>query len=50
MYVLFCNGVWVCDDVCCVSSAGKCGLFLGAMLTMYVYVIGFFYRPLYNPS
>ena len=24
--------------------------FLGDMLTMYVYVIGFFYRPLYNPS
>ena len=20
IYVLFCNGVWVCADVCCVSS------------------------------
>ena len=26
--VLFCNGVWLCADVCCVSSVSECGLFL----------------------
>ena len=24
---MFCNGVWVCDDVCCVCRVVKCGLF-----------------------
>ena len=28
VYVLFCNDVWVCSDVCCVSSVVECGLFL----------------------
>ena len=28
IYVLFCKGVCVCADVCCVSSIIECGLFL----------------------
>ena len=24
IYVLFCNGVWLCADVCCVSSIVEC--------------------------
>ena len=25
-YALFCNGGWVCADICCVSSVIECGL------------------------
>ena len=28
VYVLFCNCVWVCVDVCCVSSVVECRVFL----------------------
>ena len=28
VYVLFCNDVRVCNDVCCVCSFAECGLFL----------------------
>ena len=28
VYVLFCNGIWVCADICYVSSVMECGLIL----------------------
>ena len=28
VYVLFCNAVWICADLRCVSSVSECGLFL----------------------
>ena len=35
IYVLFCNGVWVSVDVCCVSSDVECGLFLGSLFSIF---------------
>ena len=31
VYVLFCNGIWVCADVCCISSVIACGLFVDCL-------------------
>ena len=28
VYILFCDGVWISGDVCCVSSVIEYGLFL----------------------
>ena len=40
VYVLFCNDVWVCADVCFVSSVVDCGLFIeiGSVLVHCLFV------------